>query len=156
MAALTLVLATLRLMEGGLAPLAQAGEPGPFKQKVKLSVQVEGVTSEGGEIVIKPGHPGSKFKTITKPVRRQTDLISIDEPIEVETYSADRDCSIAIILKEPGQPDKIFRRSLQLVPAPTGKAAKPQTLVCYLNSNALSPAPAAMISSKTADETRKK
>ena len=58
-------------------------------------------------------------------------------PIEVETVSADRDCSFAITLKEPGQPDKTVRRNLRIVPAAEGRPAAPQALTCFISSNSL-------------------
>ena len=138
MAALTLAAS----VAGPFAPTGQAAEPPPVKQKVSLSLRLDGLPAEGGEIEIKPGHAGCKFETIkfqTKDHPRSVDgKISLD-PIEVETLSADRDCSFAITLKEPGQPDKTVRRTLRLVPPVEGKPAKPQEMTFYLSSNSLKP-----------------
>ena len=83
-------------------------------------------------MVIKPGHPGCRFKPITRQIKGDCQIVDIP-PIEVETFSADRDCSFAITLKEPGQPEKTVRRNLQIVPA-----AEPQALTCYVSSKSLS------------------
>jgi hypothetical protein len=151
MAALTLAAS----MSGALAPSTWAAEPPPVKQKVSLSLRLDGLSSEGGEIEIKPGHAGCKFETIkfqTKSHPRVIDGKIFLDPIEVETVSADRECSFAIILREPGQPDKVVRRTLRLVPPPSGKTASAQTLTCYISSNSLNPP----VATKPADEAKRK
>ena len=151
MAALTLVAA----MAGALAPPTRAAEPPPVKQKVNVSLRLDGLSSQGGEIEIKPGHAGCKFETIkfeTKSHPKSIDGKIHLDPIEVETISADRDCSFAITLKEPGQPDKLVRRNLRIIPTPEGKPAKAQELTCYISSNSLNPP----VASKPADDSKRK
>ena len=143
MAALTLVAASV-----GVSALtsARAGDPTPVKQKVKLTLRLDGIVAEKGvELVIKPGHPGCRFKPIVRPIKGDGNITDIP-PIEVESFAADGDCSFAITLKEPGQPEKTVRRNIQLVPA-----AEPQALMCYVSSKSLS-APVA----KAEETTRKK
>lgn len=113
-----------------------AAGPAPLKQKVKLEIRLDGISGDSGaEITIKPGSPACRFKTMTYPVKfDRPGMVADLLPIEVETLSADRDCSFAIILKEPGHPDKTFRRSLQVQPTTDATAGKPQVLVCYLSS----------------------
>ncbi len=124
-----------------------AAGPTPVKQKVLLKVRVDGTSPYTGvELVIKPGHPACRFKPITHPVKGDGDQDIL--PIDVETLSADRDCSFAIVLKEPGQPDKIFRRSLQITPATEATAGKPQVLQCYLSSRAITAKAAGTLSTK--------
>lgn len=145
----------------GGAKAAWAGQPAPIKQKVKLVINVAGTTpSVGAELLIKPAHPACKFKPITYAVKQ--DRIEDIPPIEVESLSADRDCSFALVLKEPGLPDKLFRRSLQL-DAPTGGAAaeKVQTLRCYISSNMIAakvaaPRPTPVAAKPAADPARKR
>lgn len=152
MAALTLVAS----LAGPWAPATRAAEPTPIKQQVKLSLRLDLVSIEGGEVVIKPGHPGCRFETIafkTKNHPRAIDGLIYLDPIAVETVSPDRDCSFAITVKEPGHPDKTVRRNLRIVPTPEGRAARPQVLKCYISSNALSPSP---VAEKTDEATRKK
>jgi hypothetical protein len=151
MAALALVAA----MAGAHASRSLAGEPAPTKQKVVLSLKLDGLSSDGGEIEIKPGNPGCKFETIkfqTKghPRTDSQGRINLD-PIDVETMSADRNCSFSITLKEPGQPDKTVRRALRITPTLGGKTPAPQTLSCFITSNSLNP-----VASKPKDSTTKK
>ncbi len=146
MAALTLVAASA----GALAPIssARAGDPTPIKQKVKLTLRLDGIVADKGvELVIKPGHPGCRFKPITRLIKGDGTIADIP-PIEVETFSADRDCSFAITLKEPGQPEKTVRRNIQIV-----SEAESQSLTCYVSSRSLSAAP---VVGKADETTRKK
>ena len=134
MAALALAAASAALF--GTASLA--GQPTPVKQTVKLSLHLEGVDREGGQVLIKPGHPGCRFKEISfrvseKP-RDAFGMITLDA-IEVETISADRDCAFAITLKEPGKPDKTVRRNLLLVPDADGRPAAPQKMTCFVTAD---------------------
>ena len=151
MAALTLVAS----IAGASAPSTRASEPTPVKQKVSLSLRLDGLSSQGGEVEIKPGHAGCKFETIkfqTKAHPKAIDGKIFLDPIEVETVSADRECSFAITLREPGQADKVVRRTLRLTPAAPGKAATPQVLTCFISSNSLNPP----VVAKPSDETKRK
>ena len=114
-----------------------AGNPPAVKQKVRLDIRLDGTSAATGvEIVIKPGHPATKFKEVVYKVKQDGEIRDIP-PIEVETLSADRDCSFAITLKDPGHADKIFRRSVQLSPTTSTTPDKSEvmpTLKCYLSS----------------------
>jgi hypothetical protein len=140
-------------MIGAEAPQAIADEPAPIKKKVQLTLKFDGLSAkEGGEAEIKPSHAGCKFETIkfkTKghPRTGAGGEISLD-PIEVETKTADGNCSFTITLKEAGQPDKTVRRNLRLTPLVEGQAAKPQAMMCYISSNSLA--------EKPVDDTKRK
>ena len=155
MAALTLVASAF----GALAPTSRAAEPPPVKQKVSLSLRLDGLNAAGGEIEIKPGHAGCRFETIkfqTKSHPKMFEGKIVLDPFEVETVSADRDCSFVITLKEPGQPDKTVRRTLRIVPPAEGKPARAQELICYISSNSLKPKPKAVVVEKPGAETKQK
>ncbi len=119
-----------------LAPTQAAG-PAPVKQTIKLNVQLNcPATMTGAELTIKPGHPACRFKAVTYPIKLDRQGMMPDIlPIDVETRSADRDCSFLFVLKEPGQPDKVFRRSLQIIAPTAATAGKPQNFLCYLSAN---------------------
>jgi hypothetical protein len=155
MAALTLV----ALAAGPFAPTGQAGEPPPVKQKVSLSLRLDGLSAAGGEIEIKPAHAGCRFETIKFQTKGHPKLIEgkiVLDPIEVESVSADRDCSFVITLKEPGQADKTVRRTLRLIPPVEGKPAKPQELICYISSNSLKPKAVVVEKAEKSGEEMKK
>ena len=63
---------------------SRAGDPTPVKQKVKLTLRLDGIVADKGvELVIKPGHPGCRFKPITRPIKGDGTIGDIP-PIEVE------------------------------------------------------------------------
>lgn len=168
MAALTLV----GSLVGALTPAVVAAEPPTVKQKVILSLRLDGLSTAGGEIEIKPGHAGCRFETIKFPTKshpKSFDGKIYLDPIEVESLGADRNCSFAITLKEAGQPDKTVHRTLRLVASADsksadGKTAKPQELTCYVSSNSLnvpvvakdSPTPKTPVASRPADDAKRK
>jgi hypothetical protein len=134
MAALALAAATAALF--GTA--SHAGQPTPVKQTVKLSLHLEGIAREDGEVTIKPGHPGCRFKEISFRLSDQPrdtyGMINL-APFEVETISADRDCAFVITLKEPGKPDKTVRRNLLVLPNADGSPSAPQKLTCFVTAD---------------------
>jgi hypothetical protein len=80
-------------------------------------------------VEVRPGHPGCEFS----PVKAHVDAsgraaVSLDD---VRSLSADRDCTFAITIREPGQPQRTVRRGMRLA----GRApADPQHLTCYLRA----------------------
>ena len=150
MAALTMGSA----LAASLAPTpSRAADPAPIKQKVTLNLWLTGLAGQKAEVVVKPGHPACRFKPITRAI--DPNVAVAFGPIDVETYSADGNCSFAITIKEPGHPDKTVRRNLQLTPspppAPGAKPEPPLTLTCYVSSRSVgvkSASPAAMVAEK--------
>jgi hypothetical protein len=115
-----------------------AGQPTPIKKTIKLSLHLEGFARDGGEVVIKPGHSGCRFKDITFRMSEQPrdahDMINL-APFEVETISADRACAFVITIKEPGKPDKTVRRNLLVVPNVDGRPDAPQMMTCLVTAD---------------------
>lgn len=145
MAALTLLAAAAGPAWLALTRDAEAAGPPPARQKIALEIRVDGTLAGSGvELVIRPGNPTCRFKEIVYPVKKDGDIRDIP-PFEVETLNADRDCAFAIVMREPGQPDRTFRRSLQVSPeALAANPDKPQVLKIYLNSRTMmtkAPAP---------------
>ena len=138
MAALSIAVA----LAGVDAPgLARAGDPTPIKQKVTLNIRFSGLVGQKAEVVVKPGNPACRFKPIARAI--DPDVVVPFGPFDVETFSADGDCSFAITIKEPGQPDKTIRRILQIPTQAEAKAAgakpgDPVVLTCYVSSRSLS------------------
>ena len=149
MAALALAAASAAFF--GTASLA--GQPTPIKQTVRLSLHLEGIARDDGEVVIKPGHSGCRFKEISFRLSEQPrdsfGMINL-APFEVETISADHDCGFAITLKEPGKPDKTVRRNLIVVPNVDGRPATPQKMTCFVTADPKPP-----VASRE-DETKRK
>ncbi|WP_435019304.1 hypothetical protein TA3x_001223 [Tundrisphaera sp. TA3] len=126
-----------------------AHEPGSIKRKVSLNLRFSGLLYPG-EVVIKPGNAGCRFQPITLPVRVNGPVPM--DPIEIETFSADRTCSLVITLKEPRQPDKTMRRTFQF--EATEPAKGPQVFECMLS--AMPKTPAATVAERTTGATRPK
>lgn len=98
--------------------------------KVMIELNIEGLPKEGCEIVIEPGHPGCKFKRVRYRVDVNPAML---QPIEVTTFSLDRDCSFAITIKEPGMPEYKVRRGLRLAKPVAGAPEPPESyLKCHL------------------------
>ncbi len=123
----------------GLSLGAQAGDVRGVENKVNLVLQISGLGPEGAKIEIKPGHKGCQFKpfvgTIPKGGVLNGSVARLD-PIKIEARSttADRDCSFAITVKEPGQPPKTYLRGLRLAQQEAGKPLPEKMLKCYLSS----------------------
>jgi hypothetical protein len=134
MAALTLAAGLVPGLTTAAEPAASA-EPKPAAtQSVKLELQIAGLGAKGCDVAIKPGHPGCRFKTVTKHVDLTGSgwgILSV-ELKDVEILSADRDCTFAITIEEPGQPVRTTRRGLRV--ASSYEKGKLPTLSCYLNS----------------------
>ncbi len=132
MAALTLA--------AGLFPTASlADDPQPPKtnataevkpQVVRLDLWIRGLGKDGCDVDVKAAHPGCKFQPVTRHVSPEGKLTL--ELKDVEILSADRDCTFAITIREPGQGERTMFRGLRIKAA----AEKNQLaiLTCYLSS----------------------
>lgn len=109
------------------APANQA--PASIRRTVALNLNLTGLNYES-TVTIKPGNPACRFEPVTIPVKYRNRPIQV-KPIEVEVFSADRDCSMVITLNEGGQPPKTMRRTFRVEPADPAKPG-PQVYDCYL------------------------
>jgi hypothetical protein len=132
MAALTLAL-TLTL---SLAP-AHADEPPALgmtsgaegkPHTVTLDLRIAGLSAKGCDVDIKPGHPGCKFRTVSRHIGPNGIATVVLK--DVVARNADRDCTFAITLREPGQADRTVHRGLRL----QAENTPDQRLNCYLSS----------------------
>jgi hypothetical protein len=133
MAALTLA--------AGLSPVAAHADDTPHAAEaigattaspnlVKLKLRIAGLGTGGCEVEIKPGHPGCKFQPLTQRVKSDGAL-DVDLK-DVRTLNADRDCTFAITIREPGQPVRTVRRGLRV--SSQSEKGQLSTLTCYLSS----------------------
>jgi hypothetical protein len=132
MAALTLAVT----LTPSLAP-AFAGEPpapGTTPEAegkshiVTLDLAIAGLSAKGCDVEIKPGHPGCTFRPVTKHVGLSGKATI--ELRDVVTRSADRDCTFAITIREPGQAERTVHRGLRL----QAENTPDQRLNCFLSS----------------------
>jgi hypothetical protein len=117
----------------------RAGEA-VVENKVTLELQISGLGPQGCHVEIKPGHPGCQFKPVSRSVEPETvrDVVKLD-PISLLARSsgADRDCSFAITITEPGLPARTFHRGVRLSAPGDARTAPVHRLKCYLSSPSL-------------------
>ncbi len=98
---------------------------------VNLDLSVAGLGTKGCDIEVKPGNPGCRFEKVTKHI--ESGGRSVLTIKDVECRNADRECSFAITVKEPGHPDSTVRRGFRLPPVDPERPASP-TFACFLNA----------------------
>jgi hypothetical protein len=110
------------------------------RNEVQLVLQISGLGSEGAEIEIKPGHAACDFQPISRKLPQvAAGSVVKTNPILVtaESRGADRDCSFAITIKEPGKPARKYVRGVRLSPQVAGGALPVQKLNCYLSMTSI-------------------
>lgn len=131
-------MAVLALIALAAAPTARGDEP--IANTVRLQLQITGVAPEGCVVEIRPGHPGCKFAPVARQVQGYTggETVRLDPiPVLATTTGADRDCSFAITIREPGQPPRTYRRGLRLMPARVEEPNPVQNLNVFLSTPSL-------------------
>jgi hypothetical protein len=119
---------------------------------VRLSLEIAGLGREGCDVEVKPGNPSCKFRAIkmTKdgatvgqnqdgPQHVSSEGHAYLELREVELRGADRTCTVAITVREPGQAAKTVYRGFRLGARPekgtgSSNATTVPTFTCYLSS----------------------
>src|SRR4051794_18413792 len=97
MAALTVAAATVLPLA---SPALADEKPAPPPQTVAVDLHITGLGRNGCDIEIKPGHGGCQFRPVVKHIGETgKDRIRLSD---VRTTSADRACTIAISIREPG------------------------------------------------------
>ena len=134
MAALTLTAATTLALVGENREVR--ADDSAVVNKITLTLKITGLSNDGCEVEIKPGHAGCEFKSITQKLDRSGQIDF--KPFEVTSTSPDHDCLFSITVKEAGQPPKTIKRGLVLVsPTPGAKAVPAQNFSCLLRSPSL-------------------
>ena len=130
MAALTLVAGII-----GASGARSKAEAPPAPHKVSLRLNIAGLGRAGCDVEVKPAHAGCTFRPRVQHVGSDGKIrIDLDD---VRSTGADRDCSFAITIREPGHADKTVRRGFQLAAPVAGRPAVVQPFDCYLSSPSL-------------------
>ena len=82
-------------------------------ESVTLSLKIAGLGAEGCDVEIKPATPACRFKPITRhidPSGKPENIVIKD----LEVRGADRNCSFAITVNEPGQRPRTILRGFRL------------------------------------------
>jgi hypothetical protein len=109
-------------------PNAAEAKAAPGACLVQVDLSIAGLTSKGCDVEVKPAYPGCTFRPVTRHVDK--DGHALVELKDVRTESADRDCTLAITVREPGQPARTVHRGLRLNPA----GGRAQQITCLVNS----------------------
>ena len=118
----------------GVGAPSKAEAP-PAAHKVSLRLNIAGLGRGGCDVDVKPAHAGCTVPP-SRPARRPRREGQIDLD-DVRSTGADRDCSFAITIREPGHADKTVRRGFQLAAPVAGRPAVVQSFDCYLSSPSL-------------------
>jgi hypothetical protein len=133
-------MAALAIVAGLASGPGARADDTPVENKVNLDLQISGLGGSGCQIEIKPGHAACQFRKVEKKVERTTEgeALRLDTiAIVAKSTGADRDCSFAITVREPGQPARTYRRGVRLVPHSPDQPTPIQSLRCYLNAPAV-------------------
>jgi hypothetical protein len=136
---MTAVVLAAVAMSGTTAGAAGPDQP-TASNTLRLQLQITGLTPEGCTLAIRPAHPGCQFEPVERRivVRTSGGMVRLD-PIELKATSsgADRDCSFAITLAEPGKGPRTYLRGVRLTAAEPGQAVPVQTVKLYLTAPSL-------------------
>ena len=129
MAAFAGVAGTILLLSG--APRTHAEDKIVVKQ-VTLDLRIAGLDRAGCDVEVKPAHPGCRFEKVTRHVTKEGIQTLVIKNVECRT--ADRDCSFAITVKEPGQTDTTVRRGFQLPAPDADRPVRTPYFECFISA----------------------
>jgi hypothetical protein len=127
MAALTIAAGAV-LVQGDSA----RSDDAPMATAVVLDMRIAGLTRDGCDIEIKPGHAGCQFKPVVEHITSSgTKLIHLKE---IRVQNVNRDCAFAITIREPGQAVKTIHRGFRIPLPDANRPNSVASLMCCLNS----------------------
>jgi hypothetical protein len=111
----------------------------------KLNLVIAGLGRDGCDVEIKPGNASCKFRALNENGAESRQHVSSAgkatlDLMDIELRGADRTCSVAITVHEPGQPAKTIYRGFRLSArtegeaVPAMKTAAIPSFTCYLSS----------------------
>jgi hypothetical protein len=107
---------------------------------IKLNLLIAGLGQEGCDVEVRPANAGCKFRIPTSQ-HITSEGKAMFELKEVEIRSADHTFTMAITVREPGQPSKTVYRGFRMAnrtptqAAPASATASIPTFTCYLSSS---------------------
>jgi hypothetical protein len=118
----------------GDAGAANKPAQAPGAQPVELNLLIAGLRRDGCDVEVKPGNRSTRFQPQSLHIGASGKASFVFRDVEVR--GADRNCSFAITMREPGQAPKTifrgFRITARVAPGTSPTAA--QSFTCYMNS----------------------
>jgi hypothetical protein len=118
------------------APRAPGSEPGegrvpaPDLPLIQLNLAIEGLGTEGCDVEVRPANPSCKFRPSPKK-HVASDGHATVELRDVELRGADKTCSMAITVREPGREPQTIYRGFR---AASAKAGSVPSFTCFISS----------------------
>src|SRR4051794_19488651 len=103
--------------------------------RVQLNLHIVGLGPAGCEVEVRPAHPGSQFPRVLRRVGSSAETARFT--LDARSISADRDCTVAITVREPGLPPRTYRRGVRLTPPLPGQPLPVQSLSFHLTAPSL-------------------
>jgi hypothetical protein len=111
---------------------------------VQLDLVIAGLGQAGCDVEVKPGNASCKFRALNERGAEAGQHVPSDgrahlQLRDVELRGADRTCTVAITVREPGQASKTIYRGFRIAPPrsipgkPAASTANP-AVTCYLTS----------------------
>jgi hypothetical protein len=117
-------------------PKPQAKPSDTHFARVQLNLVIQGLGAKGGDVEVKPANAGCKFR-VPAPQHVPAEGQAKVELKDVEIRGADHTCTVAITVREPGQPPKTVYRGFRMTnprtPSPSTASSVP-SFTCYLSS----------------------
>jgi hypothetical protein len=118
------------------APKPKAKTSDSHFARVQLNLVIAGLGNAGCDVDVKPANAGCKFRVSSPQHIAQAGQAKLDLK-DVEIRGADHTCTVAITIREPGQPPKTVYRGFRLTnqrTTPSATSSSIPSLNCYLSS----------------------
>jgi len=114
---------------------------------IELRLAIAGLGPKGCDVDVKPGNPTCVFKPQSLHVKSDGKLLVAIK--DVELRGADRNCAVALTIREEGQPAKTIYRGYRVAADP--KPGSAESFLCCLSS----PSKVAAVAETTPPATRR-
>ncbi len=103
---------------------------GSYYPNIQIDLAVAGLGTEGCDVEIKPANPSCKFRSPAPQHVSSQGQVKV-QLREVELRGADKTCTIAITVREPGQPPQTIYRGFRPGSSKSGPVPR---FACYITS----------------------
>jgi hypothetical protein len=103
----------------------------PNLPTIRLKLAIAGLGAEGCVVEVKPANPSCRFRP-SPSTHVASDGHAMIELHDIELRGADKTCTMAITVLEPGRPPQTIYRGFRTASAKPGSA--PPSFTCFINS----------------------